>query len=105
MSIRVAVGVRGTFIRGVDAVGPEETREFRIALPGYPRGNILAPELTFADVAVRRWLRDSSGKLRELGEQEYPEFSEEKGAYNSIQEHPTLRIQGDEDRNGGRIIS
>lgn len=105
VSLKVNVGVRGTFIRYIDAMGPNETREFRIWLPGYPRTNILTPDLTFMDSAGRRWLRQGSGELRELGEYEDIQFKEDAGAYDSINKHPTLHLPEDEFRTGGRIVT
>lgn len=97
-------GVRGTFVRYILAMGPEETREFRILLPSYPKGETIAPSLTFADAAGRRWFRDGNGKLRELAERELVIFNEGPGSYGSIEDHPTLHLPLDEIENGGRIV-
>ena len=86
--IKVMAGVRGTFIRYVDAMGPGETREFTIVLPSYPRANIFAPELLFTDINSKRWLRGNRGELRELRENEHPDFKEDPGTYNEVGKTP-----------------
>jgi hypothetical protein len=97
VSIRVEVGVRGTFVRWVEAMAPHETREWRIVLPGYPRGTVLAPEVMFTDMAKVTWIRRSGGDLSEptLDEQQAAR-TQDPGAYGSESEHPTLSAASDD---------
>ena len=97
VSIRVQVGVRGTFVRGVEAMAPHETREWRIVLPGYPRGEILAPEVMFTDMAEVTWIRRSRGDLLEpTPEERQAAIMQDPGAYGSEAEHPTLSTASDD---------
>jgi hypothetical protein len=105
VSLSVSAGVRGTFVRHTDAIGPNETREFRILLPNWPRGVFFAPQILFTDTAGIRWLRRANGELREVDSRNPVVFSEHQGAYRSLQDHPTMRLPEDEYRSGGRIIT
>jgi len=102
VSLQVVAGVKGTFVRYVDAMGPSEIREFKIILPSTPRGNVLAPDLLFTDISGRRWLRSSNGELREIGEREIIWFKEDPGSFLEIEKHPTLNIP--ENRDKGKIV-
>jgi hypothetical protein len=105
LSMKVAAGVRGTFVRFLNAMGPDETREFRIILPAHPRGEIFAPALTFADAAGRQWLRETSGVLRQVKRYDDADFHEDPAAYDGVDGgHPTLHLPADELWQGGRII-
>jgi hypothetical protein len=63
LQLKAMCGVRGTFVRWIGTLGPTETRELKIRLPGYPRASEYQPAITFVDSAGRRWLRDEHGKL------------------------------------------
>ena len=105
VSLSVSAGVRGTFVRHTGAIGPNETREFRILLPNWPRGVFFAPEILFTDTTGIRWHRRADGELCEVDPRNPVVFSEDPGSYPSLQEHPTMRLPEDEYRSGGRIIT
>jgi hypothetical protein len=92
VSIRAGYGVVGTFVRNIGSMGPDETRELRIQLPASPRADPSTPEMQFTDAGQRRWLRDATGGLRELGKREVVLFTEDAGAYDTPSEHPTLSL-------------
>src|SRR5260370_32392194 len=70
VSMQIVLGVCGTFVRRIEAMGPDETREFRILSPTYPRTAFLTPPIRFADVAGRSWFREASGRLRPLSDKD-----------------------------------
>jgi hypothetical protein len=105
VSLAVVAGVRGTFVRHIDVIGPNETREFRILLPNWPRGMFFAPELLFTDTAGIRWHRRADGQLSEVDPYKPIQFTEQSGAYPSLDQHPTMRLPHDEYRSGGRIVT
>jgi len=89
-TVKIDVGVSGTFWRWLGSMGPMETRELEIPLPGVPRSNLLEPDLAFTDGAGRRWLRKSGGELRDWVVSD--NFESSPGAYPSIEAHPTMGI-------------
>ena len=71
-------------------MGPKETREWTIILPGYPHSDY-QPELMFTDVQGTVWIRTDSGALGEPNQDEQAAFMEgSPGAYASEADHPTL---------------
>ncbi len=94
VAIRVEVGVRGTFTRQLGAMGPEEARELRIQLPGFPRGFDPIPDVMFTDSSGTTWIRTArTGDLAEPKFEDTVAFLEEDiGAYSSIKDHPTLNL-------------
>jgi hypothetical protein len=92
VTLQVGCGVRGTFVRRLDTLGPAERRLVAILLPGSPRGEF-QPSLGFTDAAGRQWLRGYGGTLKEPTPRELNELNiEEAGAWDSIEKHPTLRL-------------
>lgn len=61
------VGVRGTFVRNPNVLGPGETREFVIMAPGEPRGQplgmVVRDRFLLEDGSGRILLEDDSGVL------------------------------------------
>lgn len=101
VSTRVAVGVRGTFIRYLETLAPRETREFVIYLPAYPRANVIAPDIQFRDVEGRYWERDSNGRLKR--HRQYQVYEQDPGAYPES-DHPTLHLpESVEEHRGYRV--
>lgn len=94
VALNLNVGVRGRFCRWLNTLGPYETREIKIPLPGSPRSNLLIPDVAFVDAGGLAWTR-KNGEL--LTGQSKDIFDVDPGAYPSITEHPTLGINpGDE---------
>ena len=104
VSFQFVAGVRGTWIRYMRAIGPQETREFLILLPGHMRAEPGAPSLAFTDGAGRRWLRSSEGDLRELGLGEEVRFQEDPAQAGTVENHPTLHMPEEEWMSGGKIV-
>lgn len=102
--VRLQAGVRGTFVRSPGVIGPRESRELSIFLPGYPRGE-LAPDVLFYDKAGVTWIRNGhNGKLSQAKIDDLIAFQrEDAGAYPSVEAHPTLRLKvSPEDQRGHR---
>jgi hypothetical protein len=86
-------GVRGTFVRHLGSLGPDEKREVKILLPGYPRATEYSPSIGFVDSAGRRWVRDGRGRLAKAGPKDIEDLTrEDAGAYPSVEDHPTLHL-------------
>jgi hypothetical protein len=93
ISLRAAVGVRGTFIRHVGTLGPQQTADLHIYPPAAPRGDNTNPDVAFTDTAGVQWLRKANGQLTETNVDEFMSFfKEDPGAYDEIAKHPTLRL-------------
>lgn len=93
ISLRAAIGVRGTFVRHVGTLGPKQTADVHIYPPGFPRGENNNPDLAFTDTAGIQWIRKANGQLTESNTNEFIEFfKEDPGAYDEISKHPTLRL-------------
>ena len=90
VALNLNVGVRGRFYRWLDTLGPYETREIKIPLPGAPRSNLLVPDVAFVDASGRGWTR-KNGEL--LPGQSADIFDEDPGAYRTTSEHPTMNIR------------
>jgi hypothetical protein len=105
VSIKLEVGVRGSFLRQPVVLGPEETRKFSIEVPSYPRG-FPGVSIAFTDSAGRQWLRTGPGVLRN------PTFDEilahqrqSPGAYPDLAHHPTVALgNSPEAQRGQRVI-
>lgn len=96
VTVRIPVGVRGTFIRQVPAMGPGETREWRVTLPGQQRGDIYAPDVMFVDAASVTWIRQAAGALiAPQDSEERTDWRPDPGAYGSDEAHPTLAPTGE----------
>lgn len=104
VSFQFAAGVRGTWVRSFWGMGPQETREFLILIPGYIRAEPKAPRLTFTDSVGRQWLREPDGDLQELAPGSWIHFEEDPAQAGTIDQHPTLHLPKDEWMKGGRII-
>jgi len=105
VAVQLVVGVRGTFVRRVGVLGPGETRELRIKVPGEPRGVPFA-NITFADSAGQVWMRAGHlGNLtRPSNEDAMAILQEDPGAYPTHGEHPTLALgQSVEMQQGTRV--
>jgi hypothetical protein len=91
--VRLPVGVRGTFVRGLGVIGPREGRELSFLIPGFLKSE-LAPDVLFFDKAGVTWIRNGqTGKLSRVKIDDIIEFKrEDAGAYPSIEAHPTLGI-------------
>jgi hypothetical protein len=107
LELKSKIGVQGTFVRHVDAMGPDEIRELTLWIPGNRRSMLFAPELLFTDIADRRWYRDRSGNPREIvgKEKNTMRFDESGGAYSPKESHPSLRLPKDDYESGGKIVS
>ncbi len=103
VAVRLPVGVRGTFVRGLGVLGPREGRELSILIPGYPRGDP-APDVLFYDKAGVAWIRNGhTGKLSRAKIEDIIDFQkEDAGAYPSINDHPTLYLEASPDAQRGR---
>jgi len=89
--VQVGVGVRGTFVRTLNVLGPNEMRELRIVVPGYLKF-LPEPDIAFKDAAGRQWVRRGSGEMRQLKRGKQPDFQESPGAYESADTHPTMNV-------------
>ena len=101
--VKLSVGVRGTFVRRMGELGPLETRELRIRVPGTPRG---MPEtsIIFGDSGSRVWMRSGRGDLTNpTAEQGRAQFEQDPGAY-SIEDHPTLALGNTVDAQQGTRV-
>ena len=93
VNVNVDVGPRGAFTRRLGTLGPGETRELRIAIPGQPRSDDPGPAIMFTDSAGRPWLRGPSGTLRKPTTDEiHEQLQESAGAYADASAHPTLEL-------------
>jgi hypothetical protein len=54
LEMKSKIGVQGTFVRHIDAMGPDEIRELTLWIPGNRNSMLFAPELLFTDIADRR---------------------------------------------------
>jgi hypothetical protein len=89
--VKLAVGVRGTFVRQMGELGPLETRELRIKVPGEPR-SLPETSIMFGDSGSRVWMRSGRGKLTNPTAAEgQAHFDQDPGAY-SFENHPTLAL-------------
>lgn len=87
-------GVRGTFVKHIGLLAPNETRDIRVYLPGAPRASQYPPNIAFTDSAGRYWYRRGDrGALKQIRSSQVEELiKEDPGAYESIDEHPTLHM-------------
>jgi hypothetical protein len=92
VTLRVPVGVRGTFVRELHSLGAGQTQEVRIAIPAPPRSERIATEVTFVDETGRGWLRAANGELSQP--ENIPPFTSEPGSYK-VEDHPTLHLQSE----------
>ncbi len=104
VTLRVEVGVLGTFVRKPGSMEPQEAREIRIAVPGPPRSAAVIPEIMFADVNNQYWLHDVSGQVTQLANENLPVFEEMPGAFND-KDHPTLHLALSPEEATGRRVS
>jgi hypothetical protein len=101
VAMQVEVGVRGTFVRDLGVLGPGETRELQIEVPGYLK-SMPRPDIAFKDSAGRKWVRRGTGEILE-GDPN-PAFQLDPGAYMSIEKHPTLGVDKPwEERRGTKV--
>jgi hypothetical protein len=105
-TVQLVVGVRGTCVRRIGVLGPGETRELRIKVPGEPRGVPFA-NITFADSAGQVWMR--SGHAGELTRPSIEDgkaiLQEDPGAYPSLAQHPTVALGQTLQAQQGRRVS
>jgi hypothetical protein len=106
VAVRVPVGVRGTFVRVVTAMGPHETREWRIILTASPRTEFVVPALMFTDTADVTWIRGEIGTLIEPTlDQRQAHNVQDPGTFETEADHPTLNPPwGDIDLQYGRRV-
>jgi hypothetical protein len=105
MIMNIDVGVRGRFVRQPGALGPGETRELRVAIPGYPRADV-RPDIMFTDAAGREWLRRGwSGKIEDTSTPPHADIMvTNPGAYPSYQDHPTMSLPTSPEEDRGRRV-
>jgi hypothetical protein len=97
--VSVAVGVRGTFTRYLESMGPGELREVPIPLPAPPRASGIAPDVSFVDGAGSHWLRTGDGRISNSTSDELRKhMSQDPAAYQDISNHPTLNLHIDEEQ-------
>jgi hypothetical protein len=97
--VSVLVGVRGTFTRYLESMGPGELREVPIPLPAPPRASGITPDVSFVDGAGNRWLRTGDGRLSNPTSNELlKHMSQDAAAYQDISNHPTLNLHIDDER-------
>jgi hypothetical protein len=102
VTVRLVYGNSGTFVRDIGVLGPDEATELELVVPGL-RPIDPAPDITFIDAAGRHWTRyGKSGKL--INGDPYPPFKQDRGAYRSIAEHPTLELGNSFEARRGRRI-
>jgi hypothetical protein len=105
VAVQLVLGERGTFVRKLGVLGPGETRELRITVPGLARGLSLT-NMTFGDSAGQVWMRAGMGDLT------HPRASaamailrEDPGAYPSLSDHPTLALGNSLEAQQGKRVS
>ena len=87
VTLRIATGIRGTFVRRRQVLTPGETREWTLKLPGYPHHTENPVDLMFEDAARRQWVREDAGVLRRRRRLEQ-DFEPDPAGYPD--DHPTL---------------
>jgi hypothetical protein len=104
VSIKLEVGVRGSFVRTPYVLGPHETREFLTEVPAYPRG-FPSVSIVFTDSGGRRWLRTGTGVLNNpRPDEEVAQQRQSPGAYSDLSHHPTLAQGNDIETQMGRRV-
>ena len=88
VATRVGVGVRGTFVRYLEALAPRER-------------HASSSDIQFRDVEGRYWQRNSDGRLQHL--RQCAVYKRDPGAFPET-EHPTLHLpESVEERRGYRV--
>jgi hypothetical protein len=103
--MNINVGVRGRFVRQPGALGPGETRELRVAIPGYPRIDV-RPDIMFIDSQGRQWLRRGyRGEITEASMQDSIDIvATNPGAYTSYEDHPTMSLPTSPEQDRGQRV-
>ena len=90
VTLRMPLGTYGTFVRYLGTMGPEERRRVHVRVGTSKPVGEKAPHVPFTDSAGLTWYRGPDGILIELTKESYPTFTEEPGAYRSIEENPYM---------------
>jgi hypothetical protein len=102
--VQLDVGVRGTYVRHLDTLAPDETREVVIYLPGFPLSRLVEPLLGFTDCRGQKWKR-IHGILAKATASDIQHLQQRNpGGYSSEDEHPTLRLPEDNVEHRGRSV-
>jgi hypothetical protein len=92
VSIRLEVGVRGSFVRAPIVLGPGEKREFAMEVPSYPRG-FPGVAVAFSDSEGRQRLRTATGVLHNPSFDEVVAHQRQSpGAFRDLAHHPTVAL-------------